>query len=371
MAPSIIGGRASPNMKPGTGKHLTGVFNKQGTVSEYASTNVGSPYKLNPGNGSNKDPYPLAHGKQFEATFGVGSRVNPCKTIGGNTSYVSSGDPYDKFGNRDTYELAHGKQFGAAPAGGGYGGTLDNTINNTTYNVVGDPYKGTASRARAEARGAGKGLEVPRHGPSKAHVDRTIGGATSYISVGDTYDKLGNRDSYELARGKQFVKTGTHSVGRMVGADSDAVFEAQFMSNNVGDKYTEGRRGDYTDYRVCQRLSETVKKDGRVRERASQLASTYVAAQGLPTLCLSRPFDQPLALSPQMQAQEDRQRAKLLKKYPKLAREMERDRQNRSPTRQMTYTGPDEGPQLLGRCSPGKDLDYAPLEVSDRSPSPR
>jgi|EP01046_Picozoa_sp_COSAG06_P041052 hypothetical protein len=136
---------------------------------------------------------------------------------------------------------------------------------------------------------------------------------------------------------------------------------------------------------------------------------------------MQRNFYQPLSLSPEKQREEERQRAKLLKKYPKLAREMvradfiiiivaaaaapltlnncsgcsaalssrepeylltsvrfigarvlqERDRLNRSPTRQLDYIGPEQGPQLLGRCTSGPDLPYEPLEVSDRSPSPR
>ena len=85
---------------------------------------------------------------------------------------------------------------------------------------------------------------------------------------------------------------------------------------------------------------------------------------------LQRDICQPL-VSPEQQREDERQRAKLLKKYPKLAKEMERDRLNRSPTRQLAYIGPEQGPQLLGRCTHGPNLNYAPLEVSDRSPSPR
>jgi hypothetical protein len=279
--PTIIGGRMSPTMKPGAAKHLTGVFS-----DDYSkSINIGTEFRRNPGNGSNKDPYPLAHGKQFEVPAGVGSRVNPCKTIGGKTTYVTVGDQYDKFGNRDTYELAHGKQFATAPEGGGYTGTIDNPISPAKYNAVGDPYKGSASESLRRARGAGKGLEVPRAGPSKVNLDKTIGGNTSFITVGDQYDKLGNKDSYDLAHGKQFLGGGSKSPNRASGADQDAVFEARYMQLFAGEKYRDEHKQDYTDYRVCQRLTETVKKDRRVMER--KLQPQYVAAQGLPTLSLS------------------------------------------------------------------------------------
>jgi hypothetical protein len=270
----------SPTMKPGASKHLSGVF-----ADDYSkSTNIGTEYRRNPGNGSNKDPYPLAHGKQFEVVKGVGSRVNPCKTISGNTSYVTVGDQYDKLGNKDSYELAHGKQFATAPAGGGYTGTVDNTISPTKYNAVGDPYKGSSSQMLKVARGRGKGFEVPA-APSKVNLDKTIGGNASFITIGDKYDKLGNVDSYELARGKQFLGAGSKSPNRTVGADQDAVFESRFMRLYDGERYQDGHKQDYTDYRVCQRLTETVKKDRRVMER--KLEPQYVAAQGLPTLCLS------------------------------------------------------------------------------------
>ena len=39
---------------------------------------------------------------------------------------------------------------------------------------------------------------------------------------------------------------------------------------------------------------------------------------------MQRNFYQPLSLSPEKQREEERQRAKLLKKYPKLAKEMVR-----------------------------------------------
>ena len=85
---------------------------------------------------------------------------------------------------------------------------------------------------------------------------------------------------------------------------------------------------------------------------------------------LQREVYKPL-VSPEQQREDERQRVKLLKKYPKLAKEMERDRLNRSPTRQLAFIGPEQGPQLLGRCTHGPNLAYAPLEVSERSPSPR
>lgn len=267
-------------MKPGAAKHLSGVF-----ADDYSkSINIGTEYRRNPGNGSNKDPYPLAHGKQFEVVKGVGSRVNPCKTIGGSTSYITVGDQYDKLGSRDNYELARGKQFASAPAGGGYTGTVDNTISRATYNAVGDPYKSSVSEKLKGARGRGKGFEVPV-APSKVHHDKTIGGNTGFITVGDKYDKLGNRESYELARGKQLLGAGVKSPSRMVGSDQDAVFEARFMQLYAGERYQDAHKQDYTDYRVCQRLTETVKKDRRVMER--KLEPQYVAAQGLPTLSLS------------------------------------------------------------------------------------
>lgn len=90
----------------------------------------------------------------------------------------------------------------------------------------------------------------------------------------------------------------------------------------------------------------------------------------MPSVLLQRDIYRPL-VSPEQQREDERQRAKLLKKYPKLAKEMERDRLNRSPTRQLDYIGPTHGPQLLGRCTSGPDLEYPPLEISDSSHSPR
>ena len=167
------------SLRAGASKHLSGVF------SEYGSTNVGDKYVR-----SHREDYPLARGKQFEVVKGVGSRVNPDKSIGGDTSYNAVGDEYENRRKAAKGVRNGGPQFTTAPAGGGYAGTVEGTLSNTSFNAVGAPYQSTVAAARKVARGKGKGFEIPGHGPSQDHCDKTIGGATTYHSIGDPYEKF-------------------------------------------------------------------------------------------------------------------------------------------------------------------------------------
>ena len=124
---------------------------------------------------------------------------------------------------------------------------------------------------------------------------------------------------------------------------------------------------DYSRSIQCERLRETVAKDNatRFRDVTAPLGGDFVAAQGLPTHSLRRPFGSGRSLSPEQVVREQHARAKMLAKYPRQARELSPDRLK---PRRAAYVGPTEGPQLLGRKGPNCDADALPYSELAFSP---
>eukprot|EP01052_Picozoa_sp_SAG31_P025372 SAG31_NODE_2220_length_6157_cov_4.078244_8_plen_314_part_00 len=278
-----------------------------------------------------------------------------------STTYTTVGDPYPQ-SNKDKYPLARGKQFGTGTAQAS--GTIDGAI-------------GTVGHV---PRYFCRGHYAPLYSFLNpcATADRTSGFilqmSQSHITIGTPYIQGGHSPAkesglYERCAGKQFETVGPKYGSPGQGATDALIKPLGFVT--VGDPYDDRLRSmpwkgsqDYTRNIQCERLREQLKKDRRTAGRPLQFE--FVAAQGLPTLSLRRESSGARRLSAEQSFEAERERSKLLQKFPRYAKALSPDRLKPRPT---PYIGPDAGPQLLGRKGPNSDENPLPYSPT-LSPSP-
>jgi hypothetical protein len=256
--------RETRRLRPGADKHLSGVFN---TKVKDSFVTVGDKYRS-----SNGDSYSLARGKQMS-----GRAPNQ---LFSQTSFNAVGDAFEKRTRRDS--RLHGKQFEVSRSR-----SVGDTLGEVRFNAIGDPYRGGGGGVGLRSKGK---QMYGGPAPSVLSVDGAIGGVRSYISIGDKYGAH-LKDSYPLARGKQFEtaapKIATRHDIAAAPLGQDGVFEPRYLRLFEGERYRNN-----TGVRIQQRMAETRAKDQRTLERSQSLAASgsYIAASGLPTLSCERSF---------------------------------------------------------------------------------